>query len=260
MITAVVFDLDDTLVPEAAAEAATLRAVAARVTVGATVEAVEDSFRRHCFDIWADCPAIEFCHSVGVGPWEGLWGRFNGPGASLAALREWTPAYRIEAWRRCLAELKVTDSGLSRNLAAAYPIERHYRHHPAPFVNEILADLTARYTCRVLTNGAPDVQRDKLRASGLDVWFPDPIVSGDPGIGVGKPNAKPFLATIEGLGCPPDEVVMVGDSWPRDIVGALAVGMKAVWLDSDGQVETLAESSVVRISDLRELPKVIDNT
>ena len=253
MITSVVFDLDDTLLPEEEAEAATLRAVAAEVTNGVAVEAVEDLFRSHCLELWADCPAIEYCRSVGVGPWEGLWGRFTGPGPALAALRAWTPIYRVEAWRRCLAALKVADGGLARSLAECYLVERNRHHRPAPFAAQVLATITTRYKCRVLTNGAPDVQRDKLSASGLEQWFPEPTVSGDPQLGVGKPNPKAFFAVMEGLGCQPEEVVMVGDSWNRDILGALAVGMKAVWLDSNSQIISDTRCLVPRISDLRQL-------
>lgn len=50
-------------------------------------------------------------------------------------------------------------------------------------------------------------------------------------VGVGKPDARVFQATIDALGLPPDRILHVGDSAFYDVAGAAAVGMQAVHMD-----------------------------
>jgi HAD superfamily hydrolase (TIGR01458 family) len=45
---------------------------------------------------------------------------------------------------------------------------------------------------------------------------------------VGKPSSSFFLGALEGIGCSPEETVMIGDDWKDDIEGAMAVGMKGI--------------------------------
>ena len=50
-------------------------------------------------------------------------------------------------------------------------------------------------------------------------------------VGVGKPDARVFQATIDALGPPADRILHVGDSVVYDVDGATAVGMQAVHMD-----------------------------
>ena len=53
-------------------------------------------------------------------------------------------------------------------------------------------------------------------------------------VGVGKPDARVFDATIAGLGLAADRILHVGDSVVYDVAGAEAVGMQAVHMDPFG--------------------------
>ena len=48
-----------------------------------------------------------------------------------------------------------------------------------------------------------------------------------------KPHPSVFLEITERLGVDPIEAVMVGDRMLDDVMGALRVGMRAVWKDND---------------------------
>jgi len=50
-------------------------------------------------------------------------------------------------------------------------------------------------------------------------------------VGVGKPDARVFHATIAVLGLPADRILHIGDSVVYDVDGATAVGMQAVHMD-----------------------------
>jgi FMN phosphatase YigB (HAD superfamily) len=46
-----------------------------------------------------------------------------------------------------------------------------------------------------------------------------------------KPAEKIFRIALEDLDCPPDQVLYVGDTFIRDVVGARRVGMGAAWVN-----------------------------
>jgi FMN phosphatase YigB (HAD superfamily) len=51
--------------------------------------------------------------------------------------------------------------------------------------------------------------------------------------GSSKPDPRIFQTALRALGVPPGEALFVGDSLPRDMAGARAVGMPHVWLAAD---------------------------
>jgi len=53
--------------------------------------------------------------------------------------------------------------------------------------------------------------------------------------GVGKPEPAAFLNVASVLGVPVEGCVMVGDDHGRDVLGALAAGMHAAWVDVAGR-------------------------
>jgi putative hydrolase of the HAD superfamily len=63
---------------------------------------------------------------------------------------------------------------------------------------------------------------------------PVSVVTDSGRVGVGKPDARVFQATIDGLGLPADRILHVGDSAFYDVAGAAAVGMQAVHMDPFG--------------------------
>jgi putative hydrolase of the HAD superfamily len=80
----------------------------------------------------------------------------------------------------------------------------------------------------LVTNGPPDIQRLKLAQTGLAGHFEAVVISGE--LGLGKPDPGVFLHAVRALGVTPTDAVMVGDSWERDIEGALSAGLRAVWI------------------------------
>jgi putative hydrolase of the HAD superfamily len=87
----------------------------------------------------------------------------------------------------------------------------------------------------VLTNGPSEIQRRKLRATGVEPRVDAVLVSEE--IGVAKPDARAFAIAATALDTAPEHIAMVGDSLPNDVVGALAAGFgRVVWIARrDGQ-------------------------
>ena len=107
----------------------------------------------------------------------------------------------------------------------------------------------------LLTNGPSDLQRLKLEQAGLADAFDTVVVSGE--AGVGKPDPAVFALVLDQLGAAPDRTVMVGDSWERDVVGALAAGMTAVWI-ADGRPAPGTDPRVTVVDSVRDLDGLLD--
>ena len=102
-------------------------------------------------------------------------------------------------------------------------------------IEELLTELCRkRVPMGIISNGPADHQRRKIRSMGLQRWIPEEsvFVSGDDGIS--KPEKHIFERAREGFGLQPQEMVMVGDSFPNDIVGAKNAGWQTVWLKRRG--------------------------
>jgi len=60
-------------------------------------------------------------------------------------------------------------------------------------------------------------------------------VIGDSGrFGIPKPKPDIFLYVASELKLAPSQIIHIGDAWAADVEGALNVGMKAIWFDTQG--------------------------
>jgi putative hydrolase of the HAD superfamily len=247
---ALVFDLDDTLVADAAAIAGALRATV-ETCPGADPNALAASVRRRARELWRAHPLHPWARRIGIASNEALWGRFVGDGDEVRALREWAPEYRRTVWERALADHEVVDPGLAVSLAARFATERRARSETFPDSAPVLEALHRIRPLGLLTNGEASLQREKLAASGLEPHFDATVVSSE--IGTGKPDAAAFATVLERLGV--TSGVMVGDSLERDIDGALAAGLDAVWVDRAGSAG--GRPGVPAVRTLAELPALL---
>lgn len=96
-----------------------------------------------------------------------------------------------------------------------------------------------------------------LREYGLDTFFGDVIESSV--VGVRKPDPAIFRLGVEALQLPAGNVVVVGDSYTKDIVPAHRTGCRTVWLKGAGwepeEVETPVTDAI--ITSLCQLPEAL---
>lgn len=124
-------------------------------------------------------------------------------------------------------------------------------------VKPVLDALRGRVSLALLTNGGTDFQGRKFKRLGLGHWFEAIFVSQTHGFT--KPDPQIFLTACRSLGLEPKRCLMVGDSWERDVEGALAAGLKACWLDRSGKgpPQKLPEETGL-ITCLTEIPTWMD--
>jgi putative hydrolase of the HAD superfamily len=254
---ALLFDLDDTLVIEepaaTASFAATAQAASTRYQVDA--ERLALTARERARELWYATPAHPYCMRVGISSWEGLWCRFEDNEPNTRWLREWSPRYRREVWSLALADQGVQDPMLAEELGEKYEIERHARHHRFADVPACLDELSNSYALGLITNGASCLQREKLAKAGLDEYFDAVVVSAE--FGDGKPDPSIFMHAYSLLGSDSEHTVMIGDSIARDVDGALAVGVGAIWVNRYGQPRPADRPYLVEITTLTDLPAAL---
>ncbi|MET9253263.1 HAD family hydrolase [Streptomyces sp. NPDC003717] len=87
----------------------------------------------------------------------------------------------------------------------------------------------AGWTIGLATNGAGDIQRAKLAATGLAPLFHGICVSGE--VGVRKPERRFLEAAAAECGVPlSGGGWMVGDNPETDVAGARAAGLRTLWV------------------------------
>ncbi len=256
MRRALLFDLDETLMVEEPAAVAAFNATAliaaARYDIDPAMLAL--GARARARELWYAVPTYEYCMRIAISSWEGLWCRFEGDGPDERALRDWSPTYRREAWNLALADQGVEDTPLAEELAERFGVERRARH-------EVFADVVAldqlkeSHSLALVTNGAACLQREKLAASDLSHYFEAVVVSAD--LGVAKPDASVFEHALSQLSVDSDHAVMVGDSISKDVDGALAAGLGAVWVNRSGHPAPSDRPDLVEISTLSDLPSAL---
>lgn len=101
-----------------------------------------------------------------------------------------------------------------------------------PGAVELLAALKSRVKIGVATNNPRIPQLAKLERCGLGSYV-DMFISCEE-VGAPKPEPPIYLESLRRLGCQPAEAVMIGDHWEWDVLGALRVGMRAIWFNRFG--------------------------
>jgi HAD superfamily hydrolase (TIGR01549 family) len=226
-ITTILFDLDDTLFDHAGTARAALAATAARrpTLQGVPVEALYQHYSE----------LLEEVHPLV------MTGRIS----YLEA--------RQQRFARLLAPYEPTPTAAE----VAQLAEQHYGHYqqlrrPIAGGLALLQALKPAYKVGIVTNNRTAEQQEKLRYLGMSHLVDALITSDD--VGVLKPDPAIYAQALQRLGAEAAETVMVGDNWQADVVGALAVGIRPVWLNRLGVARLLPE--VAELASLEPLEVV----
>jgi putative hydrolase of the HAD superfamily len=256
-ISAVLLDLDETILYD---DAATDTAFAATATYAAEVAGVEPATlvgaaREESLALWLAGPDPAWCEDIGTSEVEGLRARFEGDDPRMVAMRAWGPEFRRESWRRALGRCGIDDEALAAALDARFEAERAATNPFIPGADEALDRMAERFRLGIVTNGIPDVQREKLVRTGLLSRFEAVVISGE--IGCGKPDPHIYDEALRRLGLPAAACVMVGDNFRRDVAGAQALGIRGVWIAAGRPVPAGDVTPFLVVDSLAELPKLL---
>ena len=97
-------------------------------------------------------------------------------------------------------------------------------------VIETLEALKDKYRMAVITNGRIDWQYRKLRQAKMEKYFVNITISEE--VGFEKPNQNIFMTCLKKMEIRPENCIFVGDNPEIDIKPAIEMGMKAIWKDN----------------------------
>ena len=169
-----------------------------------------------------------------------------------AARRDGPPRQELQA----LCERYGLAASCVPKLLELFRLHRPLLHLPRESAGMLSHARATGWRIVVLTNGVPEIQRNKVAALGLRPLV-DGVVYADDVIPGGKPAAAAFEAALQLLALPAHDCVCVGDDLHRDVAGAQALGMATVWLSQGNAAPTQHDDADVRISAIGELRDVL---
>lgn len=142
-----------------------------------------------------------------------------------------TPVIMRETWRRALLACGYDDDAL---VTFAYETHAPLAATAHTLFDDARALLGAiEVPLALITNGASDLQREKLRAVGIEERFDVVVVSGEHG--VAKPDGAIFAYALSTLGTGAGDTWHIGDNLHADVGGANAAGLTSVWINRTGK-------------------------
>ena len=131
-----------------------------------------------------------------------------------------------------LSELKIENEELNDKIASY--CDTLVRNNMDE-TRKVLDVLSARCPLALVSNFYGNIHA-VLRGYDIGDYFREVIESAV--VGIRKPNPQIFALGLETLGLCPEEALVVGDSYGKDIVPAHALGCHTVWLKGRGWSDT----------------------
>ncbi|MDH3402485.1 MAG: YjjG family noncanonical pyrimidine nucleotidase [Acidobacteriota bacterium] len=177
-----------------------------------------------------------------------LWKQLEGGTVDAATLR-------TRRFELLFAELDIPCAA-ARTASERYLVELAACARLLPGAEEVVRELAASTRMAIVTNGLADVQRPRFARSSIADLFELLTISDE--LGIAKPDPRILDVTLEALGSPPkDEVLMIGDSLTSDVQGGVNAGVDTCWLAPNGDRPPEAPLPTWVIRSLAELPAIV---
>ncbi|MCD4825522.1 MAG: HAD family hydrolase [Phycisphaerae bacterium] len=196
-IQAVVFDIDDSLYPEQQFVRSGYHAVACRLR--------EQLGRDDLFEDW-------------------LWQRFL-QGKVAGAFNDLSEAF----------SLALDDAEISQ-LVEIYRFHQQPDITPFDGIAELLTEIRKTRRMGIVSDGPALMQRNKLRALGLENFFEAVGLTDNLGADAGKPNPAGFEYVQQTLGVPHESCVYVSDNPSKDFLAPNRLGWLTIQYRRPGQL------------------------
>jgi putative hydrolase of the HAD superfamily len=189
-----------------------------------------------------------------VGPAKLRDGYFELVERSLTQSTEHHPDVDVQVvFSRLLERAGITPSpelaGAVAQLLRSLSIDRFQLYSES---REVLETLAQRFRLALVSDSQILYLEPELRQTSLASLFE--VVVSSSTLGYRKPDPRMFEQALSAMRLARGEVVYVGDSWERDIVGAQNAGIQGIWVCRSGDRGWQARSSPVEvIRDLRAL-------
>lgn len=130
-------------------------------------------------------------------------------------------------------------------------------HDFMPGAQELLETLKEKYEMYLISNGTAMVQDARLRDSGMEQYFKGIFISER--VGVDKPQKEFFDRSFAAIPVfDPGQAMIIGDSLTSDIRGGNNAGVRTCWYNPKHKPRRADIHVDYEISELMELPKLLD--
>lgn len=137
-----------------------------------------------------------------------------------------------------------------------YQAELGRQHFVLDGAFQVLENLSQHYRMYVVTNGVSQTQYDRLRDSGIDIYFQDIFVSDD--TGYQKPQKEYFDYCFSRIpSFQTSETLIIGDSLSSDIQGGHNVGIDTCWINLTHDIPSTIKPTYIihSLTDLLDILK-----
>lgn len=119
----------------------------------------------------------------------------------------------------------------------------------------VLVELSQRYPMVLVSNFYGNIETI-LQDFQLIGFFQKIIESAV--VGVRKPDPAIYQLGVDAIGLPADEVLVIGDSYDKDIVPAKQIGCKAIWLKGEGWTQEEVQDTSLADAIIYNLPELVN--
>jgi len=127
----------------------------------------------------------------------------------------------------------IADDALAHRIGDALHLLRDREMALFPHAHELLDRLRAAgVRLALVTNGASEPQRDKIRRFDFERRFDHIQVEGE--VGFGKPEPEAYLHALRAVGADARSAWMVGDNLEWEVAAPKRLGIHTVWHDHAG--------------------------
>lgn len=157
---------------------------------------------------------------------------------------------RIEAFRKLINKYQINEF-TAEELSLNWSKESGNVVYLFEDVIVSLKTLRKKYKLAIVTNGDYTSQKRKLDNINLYELLDYCLISDE--IGIRKPDPRIFKYACKKLKLKESECLYVGDSYSRDIVGALNAGLSAIYVSRNNQIH----EDVITIHQIKELVDIL---
>ena len=193
----------------------------------------------------------------GIEPEPRIIEKYSAVNASLWKLLELKQIRREDIMNR---RFKETFAFFGLPYSEEFGIEAEYErllaegHDLLEHAREVCETLSKTHRLYILTNGGTYTQTRRIQDCGLLPYLDGVFISGE--MGVTKPSKEFFDIVFERIGVAANEkesVLMIGDSYSSDILGAMNAGIDSCWYNPAGEPLGERNAPTYEIRDLRVL-------
>lgn len=135
---------------------------------------------------------------------------------------------------------------IMRDFAIPGPMSRWDKVQWIPGVEDALKLLFGKYLCIIATSAehsGTDEMMAALKRVGAEKYFHHFYSSKE--LGYKKPDPRFFSAIINQLNLVPENCVMIGNSYEKDIIGAKSAGLQTVLFDENEEEGNFTDADAV---------------